>query len=137
MSAPPGRVFGDQMRPVEHFLSQLDKIEGGAVPPGGAEEYIVRTFTGLTAPVIGKTAAADLCGALLDPPGENPGPGGGIPCLRLGYAAAFILGEFDDSMELSDGEWEEIRNTLEEAAGEMDLNTLTALMGELLERGKI
>jgi hypothetical protein len=40
-------------------------------------------------------------------------------------------------MELDAGEWEAIRDTLEDAAGEMDLKTLTSLMGELLERGKL
>jgi hypothetical protein len=117
------------MRPVEHFLSQLSANKG-------TESQIVRGFTELTAPVIGRAAAEDLCGLCLDLLKEKPGSGG-PPCLRLGYVAAFILGEFDDSMELGAGEWEAIRDTLEDAAGEMDLKTLTALMGELLERGKL
>jgi hypothetical protein len=106
-------------------------------PSAGAEETAQRGFIELTAPVIGKEGARDLSAALLEILREKPGPGGGIPYLRLGYAAAFLLGEFDDPMTLDAGEWDEIREALEEAAGEMELNTLTALMGELLSRGKL
>jgi hypothetical protein len=120
------------MRPVEHFLSQLDRMDRG-IP---AEEEAVRGFTDLAAAVIGRDGARDLCGALLALQREKAGPGG-FSYIKLGYAAAFLLGEFDDSMELDGEEWEEIRGALEEAAGDMDLNTLSALMGELLERGKL
>ncbi|MDR0400070.1 MAG: hypothetical protein LBH51_03930 [Treponema sp.] len=122
------------MRPVEHFLSQLDRLERGS--SAGAEEQALRGFTDLVSPVIGRAGARDLGGALLGELREKPGPGGPF-YMKLGYAAAFLLGEFDDSMELEAGEWEEIRFALEEAAGEMDLNTLAALMGDLLERGKL
>ena len=50
--------------------------------------------------------------------------------------AAFFLGEYDSpSMPLDQADWQEIRGTLEDVSGEMDLNILTALMGELLSRG--
>jgi hypothetical protein len=121
------------MRLVERFLSQLDRMERGGLR-AGAEDALIRGFTDLTAPVIGRDRARDLCGALLEARRNKPGPGS---VCKLGYAAAFLLGEFDDSMELDAGEWDEIRNTLEDAAGDMDLKTLTALMGELLERGRL
>jgi hypothetical protein len=124
------------MRPVEHFLSQLDKMERSG-PQAGAEETAVRGFMDLAAAVIGGDGALNLCGALLGVLREKAGPGGRLSYLKLGYAAAFLLGEFDDSMELDAEEWEEIREALEDAAGEMDMNTLTALMGELLSRGKL
>ncbi|MDR1443327.1 MAG: hypothetical protein LBI94_00430 [Treponema sp.] len=125
------------MRPLEHFLSRLDKFENeGGELPAAAEEQIVRGFTDLVSPLIGREGARDLCSALLGGLRERPGPAG-RSYAKLGYAAAFILGEFDGSMELDGGDWEEIRTTLEDAAGEMDIKTLTALMGELLERGKL
>jgi hypothetical protein len=126
------------MRPVDHFLSQLDRFERGAGgPPAAVEEQALRGFVDLAAPVIGRDGARDLGNALWGGLQERPGAGD-RPCYsKLGFAAAFLLGEFDDSMKLEAGEWEEIRFALEEAAGEMDLNTLTALMGELLERGKL
>jgi hypothetical protein len=119
----------------------LDRLERGdgvlpaAAERRAAEEQVIRDFTDLVSPVIGREGARDLGGALLGGLRERPGPG--VSYARLGYAAAFLLGEFDDSMELDSGEWEEIRDTLEDAAGEMDMKTLTALMGELLERGKL
>ncbi|MDR2376490.1 MAG: hypothetical protein LBD96_08645 [Treponema sp.] len=124
------------MRAVEYFLSQLDKMERGGLE-ANAEETAIRGFTDLVAPVTGRDSARELCSALLEVLREKPGPGGRPSYVKLAYAAAFLLGEFDDSMELGAGEWEEIRNTLEDAACDMDLKTLTALMGELLERGKI
>ncbi|MDR1238612.1 MAG: hypothetical protein LBK27_00700, partial [Treponema sp.] len=62
---------------------------------------------------------------------------GGSPA-GFGSLAAFFLGEFDGaSMNLEDDEWEDIRETLEEVSGAMNLNTLTLLMGDLLSRGKV
>jgi hypothetical protein len=121
------------VRPVEHFLSRIDKFErrrGAAPEDPAAEEQLIRDFIGLTAVAIGKEAAGSLAGALMNRPGEGR-------FLRLGYAAAFVLGEFDDTMELDTGAWEEIRATLEDASGEMDITVLTALMGDLLARGKL
>jgi hypothetical protein len=124
------------MRPVEHFLSQLDRLERAAAP-AAAEERVLRGFTDLVGPVIGRDGARDLGSALLGGLRERALSGERPSYDRLAFAAAFFLGEFDDSMKLEAGDWEEIRSALEEAAGEMDLNTLTALMGELLERGKL
>jgi hypothetical protein len=124
------------MRPLEHFLSLLDKMERGS-PRDRADETVARGFTDLTAAVIGREEAQDLCGALLELSREKPGSEERLSYLHVGYAAAFLLGEFDDSMELDAGEWEEVRGALEDAAGEMNINTLGALMGELLERGKL
>jgi hypothetical protein len=103
----------------------------------GTEETLARGFRELAAPVIGGDGARDLYGALLGILREKAGTGGRPAYLKLGYALAFLLGEFDDSMELDAEEWEEIRGALEDAAGDMDLNVLTALMGELLFRGKL
>ncbi|MDR3248749.1 MAG: hypothetical protein LBT39_08180 [Treponema sp.] len=126
------------MRPVEHFLSQLDKASSNTVTPkdrSNVESRITTEFISLTAPVIGKDAAMDLCDACLDrlrsQSYHHP------PYIKLGYVAAFLLGEFDDTMELDSDEWEDLRDTLEDAAGDMDMNTLTVLMGELLSRGRL
>jgi hypothetical protein len=111
-------------------------MERGALR-AGAEEEAARGFTDLAAAVIGRDGARELCGALLGVLREKAGPGGRLSYLTLGYAAAFLLGEFDDSMELDAEAWEEIRGALEDAAGEMDLHVLTALMGELLSGGRL
>jgi hypothetical protein len=135
------------VRPVEHFLSLLDRLEqardtGGASANGAdrnreskeTEERLVREFVSLAAPVIGAVAAEDLCAAALDRLRAK----GSREYRKIGFIAAFLLGDFDDdSMELDDGDWEDIRETLEDVSGEMSLETLTNLMGELLSRGKL
>jgi hypothetical protein len=57
---------------------------------------------------------------------------------KIGSLAAFFLGEYDDeSMTLGTGDWEDIRETLEDVADEIDIDTLCALMGELVSRHKL
>jgi hypothetical protein len=91
-------------------------------------------FVSLVGPVIGPEAAGDIFSRRL----RRGQPGGGRGSLvNLGAIAAFFLGEYDDTMSLDDEDWDDIRETLEEAAGEMDMNTLTALMDGLLKRGLI
>jgi hypothetical protein len=137
------------MRPVEHFLSLLDRLEqtgdsGGASANGfsvagnreseGTEDRLVREFVRLAAPVIGAAAAEDLCAAALDRLKAK----GSREYRKIGFIAAFLLEDFDDdSMELDDEDWEDIRETLEDVSGGMSLETLTNLMDELLSRGKL
>jgi hypothetical protein len=120
------------MRPVEHFLSLLDRLE--QVRDGKDEERLVRKFVSLAAPVISAAAAEDLSAAVLGRiRAESP-----RGYRKIGFIAAFLLGDFDDdSMELDDQDWEDIRETLEDVSGEMNLETLTGLMGELLSRGRL
>jgi hypothetical protein len=118
------------MRPVDHFLSRLEKLAHGSAD---SQELLTREVVSLTSPVIGGMAAADLCDAFLDRArAANPSA-----YIKLGYAAAFLLGEFDDTMELEADEWVDVRDVLEDAAGEMNLDTLTALMSDLLSRGRL
>jgi hypothetical protein len=135
------------MRPVEHFLSLIERLEqgrdtGGVSGGGGAgkrenegtEDRLVREFVNLAGPVIGAAAAEDLSAAALDRIKAKGSRG----YRKIGFIAAFLLGDFDDdSMELDDDDWEDIRETLEDVSGEMDIETLTGLMGELLSRGRL
>jgi hypothetical protein len=123
------------MRPVDHFFSQLTRLEASLRPGAGldaaAADRLRRDFSVLIAPVIGAAAAGELFDRArerLDRYGYR----------RIGALAAFFLGEFDDaSMSLEQDDWEDIRETLEEVSGGMNLDALTALMGELLARGKL
>ncbi|GHV57392.1 hypothetical protein AGMMS49579_23210 [Spirochaetia bacterium] len=121
------------MRPVDHFLSQLEKLERTIPPSAVDEDRLVRNFVGLCAPVTGAAAAEDLCRSILDRMRGAVPP----PLQKIGFTAAFLLGEFDDTMNLDQDDWEDIRETLEDIAGEMNLETLTTLMGELLSLGKL
>lgn len=98
-----------------------------------AEDRLARQFVSLTAPVIGAASAEDLCAATLERPQAKS-----CGYRRLGFIAAFLLGDFDDdSMELDDDDWANIRETLEDASTGMNLETLTSLMGGLLSRGRL
>ncbi|GHU60549.1 hypothetical protein FACS189445_0140 [Spirochaetia bacterium] len=119
------------MRPIDHFFSKLASLESSLrVPASGLppqdRRRLEQDFCRLIAPVLGAAAAADLCNRTLD-----RGPGG---LQKLGAMAAFFLGEYDGET-LEDEDWQEIRETLEDVSGDMDLNTLTSLMDELLSRG--
>jgi hypothetical protein len=136
------------MRPVDRFLSLLERLEqsrGSAGDPSSgsgarnrereaAEDRLAREFVSLAAPVIGAAAAEDLCAAALDRIRVKCPP----PYRKLGFIAAFLLDDFDDeSMQLDNDDWEDIRETLEDASTAMDLETLTDLMNGLLSRGKL
>jgi hypothetical protein len=87
-------------------------------------------FLALASPVIGREAAEALFAR------SRERHGAGAP-EKLDAIAAFLVGEYNDSMGLEKGDWEDLRETLEEVAGEINLDTLTLLMGELLSRGKL
>ena len=125
------------MRPIDHFFSRLIRLES-SLRPGtaldhAAAEQLSRDFSALVGPVIGAAAAAEL----FDRARERLEKRGGSPA-GFGALAAFFLGEFDEnSMSLADDDWEDIRETLEEVSGEIRMDTLTVLMGDLLARGKL
>jgi hypothetical protein len=55
---------------------------------------------------------------------------------KLGYTAAFFLGEYDKTtMPLDIDDWREIRETIEDASEAIDINILTRLMDNLLSLG--
>jgi hypothetical protein len=106
------------MRPLDQFFSKLASLESSP-----DRSRLEQDFSRLIAPVLGAAAAADIGNRTLDP-------------WKLGFMAAFFLGEYDEkTMPLDHDDWHTIRETLEDVSGEMDINTLTALMGDLLSRG--
>jgi hypothetical protein len=130
------------MRPIDHFFSQLSRFEAGPGLDGKQLARLSGDFTALVAPLTGARTAGELFDRALGRMELTGGPeksGGRRPSLqKLGAIAAFFTGEFDDeTMSLDDDDWEDLRETLEEISGEMDIDVLTALMGELLNRGKI
>jgi hypothetical protein len=113
------------MRPIDHFFSKLASLESSIAAdlPPRDRSRVEQDFSRLTAPVLGADAAADLCHRTRD-------------IRKLGAMAAFFLGEDDgETMPLDGDDWQTIRETLEDVSGDMDINTLTALMGDLLSRG--
>ena len=127
------------MRPLDHFFSKLASLDfhsPAATLDPRDRSRLEQDFSRLTAPVLGASAAAELWNrtldriAGLDPAALRAALG------KLGGMAAFFLGEYDgETMPLERDDWQEIRETLENVSGEMDINTMTSLMGELLSRG--
>ena len=114
------------MRPLDYFFSL-----SGREKVFSLEGRFAREFVKLTAPVVGEENARSLCFRTAQRLGSRAGAG-------LGNMAAFLLGEFDDeTMTLADDDWDELRETLEDASQDMDLAALTSLMGELLSRGRL
>jgi hypothetical protein len=121
------------MRPVDRFISQLDRL---SVPIQDGEnlKFIKRDLVSLIAPVIGAGPAEDFSNRILDRVKTNM-----TGSLRkIGYMAAFFLGEYDDaSMPLEAEDWQEIKVTVEDASEEIDIAVLTILMNGLLSRGQL
>ncbi len=129
------------MKPIDHFFSQIDSLvrsfRSEALTFQGDDERqlkdrLAASFLSLTAPIIGKTAAGDLCLYCFDKlEGKKP-----EALEKLGFIAAFLTGEYDDNtMRLDAEDWDEIKETLNDASGEMNMDMLTELLGELLNRG--
>lgn len=129
------------MKPIDHFFSQIDAVvrsfRGNLLAFGDNEgqqvqERLRNAFSSLTAPVIGESAARDLCLYCFDTlEDQNP-----ENLQKLGYIAAFLLDEYDNTtMKLGTADWHEIKETLNDVSGEINLNTLTKLLGALLDRG--
>jgi hypothetical protein len=126
------------MRPIDHFFSRLDKIKNadsaGILNPGAPQlEQLAGDFRELVGPALGRSTAEELFNRAVERIAGQP-----ISSLeKIGALAAFFIGEFDDTMVLEDADWEDIRETLEEISGEIDLDTLTRLMGELVSKHKM
>jgi hypothetical protein len=129
------------MKPIDHFFSQIDSVtrsfRGNSLAFSDREgqqlqERLISAFLSLTAPVVGKDAANDMCLYCLEKlEGEKP-----ETLQKLGFIAAFLLGEYDDeTMKLDDDDWIEIKETLNDVSGEINLDILTELLGALLDRG--
>jgi hypothetical protein len=121
------------MHLIDRFFSQLDRLalslQPGESPDGQTASRLCAEFSSFVSPVIGHEAAADLFYRTLERSGAVP--------QKLGSMAAFFLGEFEEDQYLSEEDLEDIRQTLEEVSGDIDLQILTTLMGELLARGKL
>jgi hypothetical protein len=91
-------------------------------------DHLILEFSRLLTPVIGGPVSEDLCFRTLERiRGKAP-----EALQRVGNIAAFFLGEYNDTLKLEEEDWIEIQETLEDASEEMNIDTLTALMGKLL-----
>jgi hypothetical protein len=122
------------MYTIDRFISQLDKLSASLQSGKTSRtlDGVERDFAALVAPVIGIRPAEDLAGRMLER--INPTTAGSLQ--KIGYVAAFFLGEYDEaSMPLEAEDWQEIKDTIEDTSEEIDITTLTSLMNGLLSCG--
>ncbi len=122
------------MRDADHFLSELDALgrSGTKTVDPRLASRLSASFCRLTVPVVGAEAAEGLFRYWVDSYGAKAEPE--FP--PLGYLAAFLLREYDgETMPLDRRDFEELLDTLNDAAGEIDMNVLTELMAELVSLG--
>jgi hypothetical protein len=134
------------MSSTDHFIARLDRLAdslkgGGASGPEAAIsgrqdiralDQAEREFVSLAAPVIGVSPAEDLALYIRERREKNAA----VSLRKIGYMAAFLLGEYADaSMPLEAEDWQKIREAIEDASEEIDIAALTTLMDGLLSRG--
>lgn len=121
------------MRPSDRFLSILGR--NYTLPLQQADQtYLSQNFNSLCSHIIGTEASNSLFEYWL----ENCAYKNKATFLKLGYFAAFLAEEYDaESMPLDAEDFIELRDTLNEAAEEMDMDVLTNLMSELVSSGYI
>ncbi|MDR2070728.1 MAG: hypothetical protein LBP81_04855 [Treponema sp.] len=125
------------MNPASHFAAYLDRLTA-SLPGGGSTgpaasilDQAEQEFAALIAPIIGVSPAKHLAFYAREHT-QHDAPGF---LQKMGYMAAFFLGEYNDaSMPLEVEDWQEIRETIEDASEEIDITVLTSLMNELLSR---
>jgi hypothetical protein len=121
------------MSPVDHFIARLDRLAAsltGDIAPLSMEQ-VKREFVALIAPVLGLSPAEHLVAYIQ----EHIGKDTPNSLRKMGYIAAFFLGEYDDaSMPLEAEDWQEIQETIEDASEKIDITVLTSLMDGLLSR---
>ncbi|GHV89369.1 hypothetical protein AGMMS50267_17290 [Spirochaetia bacterium] len=126
------------MQPIDHYFSILAGTERSLVTidPQNvrlqSNSQAAREFSRLLAPIIGAEAAETLYSRTVTAlAGQTPGT-----LAKLGYIAAFFLGVYEENtMTLDEQDWQEIRDTIEDASETMNLDTLTGLMDALLSTG--
>ncbi|MHC6202877.1 hypothetical protein ACYULU_06750 [Breznakiellaceae bacterium SP9] len=126
------------MTPFNNFYSKLDQLKKSQAPSilalsNADKEQLINNFTSLLSPILGKNAAADLCNVLLQRLELSS-----LEALdTFGNTAAFFLEILDYPSLLESEDWRDIQETLEEVSGDIDIDILTRLMGQLLSFNKI
>ncbi|GAB1481918.1 hypothetical protein MASR2M78_07330 [Treponema sp.] len=126
------------MHAVDHFYSELVALEkrnrGLPDADGKMAMDTSRSFNALVAPIVGADASNDAFLDWLDRYGKlNP-----VQYSKLGHIAAFFLGDYDDeTMDLVPDDWKALREIVSDAAEQLDLDTLSRLMSDLLSHGAL
>jgi hypothetical protein len=125
---------------IDRFIAQLDRLTASLKGDGDtglavsvqALDQAEREFATLITPIIGVSPAKNFAARIRRRLEKNTA---NSPLRKMGYIAAFFRGEYDDtSRPLEAEDWQEIRETIEDASEEIDIAALTSLMDGLLSR---
>jgi hypothetical protein len=127
--------YAAPMHDIDHFYSELDSL---------AKRYHTDTdlllknasfqFTKLVSPIVGSIVCEDIINWWSEQYGRTETP----QLEPLGAFAAFFCGEFDaERMKLSTDDLEALREAINAEAVNIDIETLTRLMNDLVELGAI
>ena len=122
------------MRPSEKIRSDLDRtfvaaIKGGP-SPRAAEQ--ARRFVAGSLGFLPEEVRA----AILDSFGARAEADGAAAVAWLGVLCGIFLQDYDES-PLAAADWEELRDIVNEGAGEMDIDLLTYVMSLVVDHGAL
>jgi len=132
------------MRPADHIYSELELIahslqaakarapEKSAALIKSALESAKTIFMRPAVPILGESAASELFAWWSDRHGSADEP----RFEKLAHIGSFLIGDYDDEkMDLDTDDWVYIRDSISAEAEEMNMDTLSRLMTDLVNRG--
>jgi len=134
------------MRPADHIYSELEAIarslqaakarapEESQASTKSAFESVKTIFMRQAVPVLGESAASELFVWWSERYGTADEP----RFDKLAHIASFLIGDYDDGkMDLDAQDWAYIRDSISAEAEEMNMDTLSRLMTDLVNRGAL
>lgn len=119
------------MKAVDHFLSILERNFSPNIQDSDLQ-FLRHNFYTYSKPIIGSTGSASL----FEYWRKNYLQEDRASFMKLGYLAAFLMEEYEAvSMPLDQEDFLELRDTLNDAAEEMNMDVLTSLMSMLVSSG--
>jgi len=134
------------MRPADHIYSELEAIARSlkAANARAPEKYLASNFSAiesaktiflrLAVPILGESAASELFVWW----SERHGTAGEPRFEKLAHIGSFLIGDYDEEkMDLDAEDWAYIRDSISAEAEEMNMDTLSRLMTDLVDRGAL
>jgi len=134
------------MRPADHMYAEIETIarslqaakarapEKSAASTRMAIDSANAIFMHLAVPILGESAASDDFAWWQERYGTAHEP----RFEKLAHIGSFLIGDYDsEKMDLDTDDWATIRDSISSEAEEMNLDTLSRLMTDLVERGAL
>jgi len=132
------------MRPADHLYSELEAVSHSlqAAKARAPEKSVASTisaidgaktiFMRLAIPILGESAASEIFAWWSGRYGTENEP----RFEKLAHIASFLIGDYDSAkLDLDADDWVNIRDSISAEAEEMNMDTLSRLMTDLVDRG--